>query len=193
MRLIKSLVVPLIVATASTCESFAHVPEVRHMKPLEIVQHPATDGRSAEAWCAAHMRRGELVQALFDCDYAVSQDPRNVQAISNRGAVFLMTHDAEKALSDFEAALKLEPERAVAYYNRGLALARLGRTREAISDYSRAIKLQSDLAIAYHNRGHEYEALGDRDQAIADYERALQIEPGLVSSSRALARLKGRH
>lgn len=190
MKNVFSLLAASILWISPAAKGFGHVPEVRHTQPLKIVDHPDSDGISAEAWCAAHMKRGELVQALFDCDYAVERDPRNVQAISNRGSLFLLTNDVEKALGDFEAAVRLAPDRAVSYYNLGLAKARLGRTSDAISDYSRAIELKPDFAIAYHNRAHEYALLGVREKAIADHESALRIQPDLRPASDALARLR---
>jgi tetratricopeptide (TPR) repeat protein len=168
----------------------AHVPENRYGEPQRTIAHPSADGSTPDSWCAAHMARGELVQALFDCDHAVAANPKNVDAFSNRGSLFLLTKDAGKALADFETALRLRPNVSALHYNRGLAKARLGQHTDAIADYSEAIRLRPDMAIAYHNRGYEYEVMGQRDQAIQDYRRALELQPGLKPSAMGLQRLQ---
>ena len=153
------------------------------------VLHPPQDGANAASWCAAHAARGEIVQAYFDCEKAVSDDPSNPRAFANRGAVFLLTNDPDKALADFTRAMALDPHDAVHAFNRGLALSRLGRSNEAIDDYTRATRLDPKLAIALHNRGREHELLLQRDEAVRDYRAALEISPDLEPSRQGLERL----
>jgi tetratricopeptide (TPR) repeat protein len=166
----------------------AHIPEQRTTQ--SVATHPPSDGPNAVSWCAAHISRGELIQAYFDCDQAVNDDPANASAFSNRGSLFLLTNDPARAVADFEAALRIEQRDPSLYFNRGLAYSRLGRHVEAIADYTQAARLDPKLAIAYHNRGREYELLGSRDDAIRDYEAALRLNPNLTPSRQGLERLR---
>ncbi len=169
----------------------AHIPEDRQARSPAVVAHPPNDGTASDSWCASHIKRGELVQAFFDCNHAVAQAPDKPNAYSNRGSLFLMIKETERALADFEVALRLNPKDPSSYYNRGLAKARLGRGPEAIADYTEAIRINPDMAVAHHNRGYEYERLGQRDKAIEDYRQALKIQPGLKPSELGLKRLRG--
>ena len=177
---------------ASSAPATAHVPDDRYSAAQQTFAHPTSDGPASDSWCAAHIARGELLQALFDCDHAVANKPENVKALSNRGSLFLWTKDAAKALADFEAALRLNPNDPTLHYNRGLAKASLGRHADAIVDYSEAIRLKPDMAVAHHNRGYEREILGQREQAIQDYRRALELHPELTPSAEGLKRLLGK-
>ena len=177
---------------ATTAVATAHVPDDRYGAAQQTFPHPTADGAASDSWCAAHIARGELLQALFDCDHAVAENPENVKALSNRGSLFLWTKDAAKALSDFEAALRLNPNDPTLHYNRGLAMASLGRHADAIADYSEAIRLRPNMAIAHHNRGYERELLGQREQAVQDYRRALELHPELKPSSEGIKRLLGK-
>lgn len=168
----------------------AHIPDARQQQGALL--HPPKDGSTPESWCAAHMARGELIQAYFDCEDAIRDNPRNARAFSNRGSLFLLTNDPEKAVADFDVALSLQPEDASLFFNRGLAQSRLGRRGEAIADYTQAMRLDPKLAIAYHNRGREHEVLGNLDEAIRDYKAALQLAPDLTPSRHGLERLGSR-
>lgn len=144
-------------------------------------------------WCAIHLARRELVQAMSDCDYAVATMPNNSEARSNRGSVWLSAGEPAKALADFEAAIALEPGQAKFHFNRGLAHAKLGKHETAIHDYTEAIRLDPSLAIAYHNRGFEYELRSDIDAALRDYQRAVELAPNLKPPADGIRRIgKGR-
>ena len=141
-------------------------------------------------WCAVHMGKNELVQALSDCTYALSLDPRDVQALSNRGSLYIIAKDPKAALADFERAIALKPGVATLHFNRGVAHSDLGNAGAAIADYTEAVRLRPEFEAALHNRGYEYEKRGDTKRAIADYEAALRIKPGLEQSLKRLERLR---
>lgn len=157
---------------------------------LELrLPHDPAHAEDPSHWCAVHMARGELVQAMSDCDYAVSIAPQDVKALSNRGSVWLFAGDPGQAISDFNAAISINPADANLFYNRGIAKARLGMSQESIADYSAAIDKDPRLAIAHHNRGVEYEKLKNLAEAAKDYMRALELSPGLKPATDGLRRL----
>lgn len=142
--------------------------------------------------CGMHITRGELSEALFDCNRALARNPTDIHALSNRGSANLLLGKAKEALADFDAATLLRPYEAQLHYNRGLALARLGERKSAIDAYSSSLRINPDFAAAYHNRGYEYELIGDLENAKSDYQRALQIDPRMGPSRSRLQRLDDR-
>jgi len=159
--------------------------------PGPPLPHDPAHAEQATTWCALHLARREIVAALSDCDYAVARDPKDVAALSNRGAVWLLAGDPKRAIVDFDAALALKPEDAGLHFNRGLAHDNAGFPDRAIADYSAAIGLNPQMAIAFHNRGAVYERTSRRRLAVDDYTRALAINPTLQASRDALRRLQG--
>jgi tetratricopeptide (TPR) repeat protein len=185
---LKTIGLSILVLALLAFQGEAHIPEQRTTRSVST--HPASDGSNAASWCAAHISRGELIQAYFDCDQAVNDDPTNASAFSNRGSLFLLTNDPARAVADFDTALRIAQSDPTLYFNRGLAYSRLGRHVEAIADYTRATLLNPNLAIAYHNRGREHELLGSRDDAIRDYETALRLKPDMNPTRQSLDRLR---
>lgn len=164
--------------------STAQMPNRDHVLSPHDPAHATEPG----TWCAVHVGKNELVQALSDCTYALSLDPGNVQALSNRGSLYLIAKDPKAALADFDRAIALKPGVATLHFNRGVAHADLGNAEAAIADYTEAIRLRPEFEAALHNRGYEFEKRGETKRAVADYEAALRIKPDLKPS---LNRLEG--
>lgn len=183
-RIVATLCASLMLSASIINASFAQQLSRDHVLAPHDPAHAAEPG----TWCAVHVGKNELVQALSDCTYALSRDPDDVQAMSNRGSLYLIAKDPKAALSDFERAIALKPGVATLHFNRGVAHSDLGNAAAAIADYSEAIRLRPEFEAALHNRGWEHEKLGDTKRAIADYEAALRIKPDLAPT---LKRLEG--
>lgn len=153
-----------------------------------LAPHDLAHAADPNSWCLLHISRNELVQALSDCSYALMLDPNDVQALANRGTLYLLVKDPKAALADFERAILLRPGVAALHFNRGVAFTDLANAEAAIADYTEAIRLRPEFEAALHNRGYEHEKLGHIGRAIADYEAALRIKPDLKPS---LKRLEG--
>lgn len=163
---------------------------VSQNRPLIPLPHDPEHAQNPIKWCAYHLARRELVAALSDCDYALTQNPTSVAALSNRGSVWLLAGEAARAILDFDAALEIAPTDASLYFNRGIAQAKVGKPERAIADYTEAVRLQPNFAIAHHNRGYELQRMLRVDEALADYRRALELDPALEASSDAIRRLE---
>lgn len=153
-----------------------------------LAPHDPAHAAEPGSWCAIHVGKNELVQALSDCSYALSLDPNDVQPLSNQGALYLIAKDPKAALADFDRAIALKPGVATLHFNRAVAHADLDNALAAIADYTEAIRLWPEFDAALHNRGYEFEKRGDTKRAVADYEAALRIKPDLKPS---LKRLEG--
>lgn len=155
-----------------------------------LAPHDPAHAADPGTWCAVHIGKSELVQALSDCTFALSVDPSDLQALSNRGSLYLLAKDPKAALTDFARAIALKSGVATLHFNRGVAYADLGNSEAAIADYTEALRLRPEFEAALHNRGYEYEKLGERSRAIADYEAALRIKPDLQPSLNRLRKLR---
>ena len=140
-------------------------------------------------WCALHVVRREYRQAIEDCDEALSQDLMDADALSNRGAAYLMIAEIDRAIVDVEAGLRLNPSDAALHYNRALLHIRKGEYAKAVAEYTETVRLSPRHAFAYNNRGIAFERLGERDKAIADYRKALELAPGLTITRQNLRRM----
>lgn len=180
--------VMLVIASAAWAVAIDGLSAQTNDRDLVLAPHDPAHATEPGTWCAVHVGKNELVQALSDCNYALSLDPTDVQALSNRGSLYLVAKDPKAALADFERAIALKPGVATLHFNRGVAHADLGHAEPAIADYSEALRLRPEFEAALHNRGYEYEKRGDTKRAIADYEAALRIKPDLKPS---LKRLEG--
>ena len=155
-----------------------------------LAPHDPAHAGEPGTWCAVHIGKSELVQALSDCTFALSLDPNDVLALSNRGSLYLIAKDPKAALADFERAIALKSGVATLHFNRGVAHTDLGNAEAAIADYTEAIRLRPEFEAAFHNRGYEYEKLGHTKRAMADYEAALRIKPDLQPSMKRLEGLR---
>lgn len=185
-----SALVVMLVAAVSTAlvASSGSLAQTTTDRDRVLAPHDPAHASEPGTWCAIHMAKSELVQALSDCTFALSLDPHDVQALSNRGSLYLLAKDPKAALVDFEQAIALKSGVATLHFNRGVAYTDLGNAEAAIADYTEAIRLRPEFEAALHNRGYEYEKRGDTKRAIADYEAALRLKPDLQPS---LKRLEG--
>ncbi len=184
------LPVVLVIAVATAGSVVNSLPGRAQDRDRVLGPHDSAHASHPGTWCAVHLGKNELVQALSDCNYALSIDPDDVQALSNRGSLYLVAKDPKAALVDFERAIALEPGVATLHFNRGVTHSDLGNSVAAIADYTEAIRLRPQFEAALHNRGYEYEKTGDSKRAIADYEAALRIKPDLPQSLKRLEALR---
>ena len=117
---------------------------------------------------AAH--RGQHGRSAEMATRALALDPRNVEALSNRGAALRNLDRPAEALADYDRALALSPSHAQAHTNRGVALASLNRFAEAEAAYDRALALDPADARARYNRGLARLVQGDLAGGFADHE-----------------------
>ncbi len=119
--------------------------------PEGMAPHDPSHAEQPVRWCAAHVARNELPQALSDCSFAILKDPKSSAAFSNRGSAYFKSFDFEAALRDFDRAIRLSPTKAILYFNRGTALSQLGRIDQAIEAFTDAIRIDPFLAVAFYN------------------------------------------
>ncbi|XP_032454896.1 tetratricopeptide repeat protein 14 homolog isoform X6 [Nasonia vitripennis] len=99
-----------------------------------------------------HFKAGRHSEAFQCLNKALTVDPRNVEGLVARGALYANSGSFKKAIDDFETALKLNPSHANARKYMAETLVALGRSYEDEKKYEEALKAYENcLSIApYH-------------------------------------------
>lgn len=122
-----------------------HAAELRQQQASKWAYSNVADGID-------HFKAGRHTEAFQCLNKALNIDPKNVEGLVARGALFANSGNFQKAIEDFEAALKLNPSHANARKYMGETLVALGRSYEEENKIDEARKAyQSCLAIIpYH-------------------------------------------
>lgn len=91
-----------------------------------------------------HFKEGRHTEAFQCLNKALSIDPRNVEGLVARGALYANSGSFEKAIVDFEAALKLNGNHANAKKYLCETLLALGRNHEEENKFDEARKVYID-------------------------------------------------
>ncbi|XP_017777148.1 PREDICTED: tetratricopeptide repeat protein 14 isoform X2 [Nicrophorus vespilloides] len=95
-----------------------------------------------------HFKAGRHTEAFQCLNKALNIDPKNVEGLVARGALYANSGNFHKAIEDFETALKLNPNHANARKYMGETLVALGRSYEEENKFEEAKgAYQSCLAI----------------------------------------------
>ncbi|MCX7281490.1 MAG: tetratricopeptide repeat protein, partial [Alphaproteobacteria bacterium] len=78
--------------------------------------------------------------------------PKNFEALYNRGVILSQMHRPAEAIAALDRALTLQPNIALLHFNRGVVLGELQRHREALESYDHAVALDPAFAPALSNR-----------------------------------------
>jgi tetratricopeptide (TPR) repeat protein len=82
----------------------------------------------------AHVKTGEVDNAINDFTEAISANSQSARAYFYRGLAYMMKNEFENAVSDFTKALALKSDYAMAIFSRAVSYARLGKYDEASKD-----------------------------------------------------------
>jgi tetratricopeptide (TPR) repeat protein len=127
------------------------------------------------------VRQGRFDEGRKDFDRALSQDPRNVDALTARGHSWVAQGKGKKAgaaLADFNAALAIKPTDGGALNARGnFYLAEL-KPELAIADFDKALLANPNDDVILFNRGVAWKQLNKYDRALRDFNAALRLTPG---------------
>jgi Flp pilus assembly protein TadD len=130
--------------------------------------------------------RGDRQTAGVNFDRALAREPRNPEALFNRGRLRFDSGDLAGAASDLEAAVAADPAMARARINLAIVRIRQGNMDDAEVQLRAALEIDPGDPRALTNLGEVRRARGDLDEAIVLYRRALASD---ASYAHAAARL----
>lgn len=111
-------------------------------------------------------RKEDFGNVFKDLNEAISLDPKNHYAITNRGYYNSLVGDNAAAIKDHTMAIALKPDDKVSYLNRGYTYLQDGNAQQALSDFEKSYAIDSlymgaivYIGIAHTNMGHNAEAL----------------------------------
>ncbi|MGB7768995.1 MAG: tetratricopeptide repeat protein [Verrucomicrobiia bacterium] len=133
--------------------------------------------------------KGEVDQAMADCQKALQINPNDPNAWNNLGNVLLQEGRLDEAIPYFQKALQINPNYAEAHNNLGNVLLQKGRADEAIAQFQKALRFNLDVAKTYCNLGNALLQKGEVDEAIAQYQTALQINPNSAEAHNNFGRV----
>jgi tetratricopeptide (TPR) repeat protein len=121
----------------------------------------------------------EWNKAIKEYDGAINLDPKDVEALFNRGCCLAQIGKLGKALPDFTEAIKLEPKYAPSYYCRGnvrVLIGDIGELDKAIADLTKAIQLDQQYYLAFAVRASAFRIKGRYDKAMEDLNEAIRLD-----------------
>jgi len=89
---------------------------------------------------------GDWDGAIRAATAALSLDPENEVAYTNRAGAYAEKGLVGEAINDCNEALKINPYYALAYNNRGFAMERAGDMPQALADYDTSCRMGNELA-----------------------------------------------
>ncbi len=152
----------------------------------------------APAWAAAedfvaeareYVAQGEYKSAIIQLKNALKYEPRNTEARTMLGELYLRAFDGDAALKEFARVRDLggAPADWLLGYARALAMQqKFDRLLQEVSaDESLPALLRAEL---YAIRGNAYLDLRKIDSAEVEYDKALELAPGLPAAGLGKAR-----
>jgi tetratricopeptide (TPR) repeat protein len=116
-------------------------------------------------------------KAMVDLNKAISLDPNNNEALSNRGVVNYNLGNYKESILDFNSSLKLKKSNVDALIGRANAYSQLHQFDLALPDYDEYMKYKTDDSKAYVWRGIAKINLNKQEEALVDFEKCLSINP----------------
>jgi tetratricopeptide (TPR) repeat protein/tRNA A-37 threonylcarbamoyl transferase component Bud32 len=133
-------------------------------------------------------------EALASYNDTLQANPKDIQALVDRGNVLSKLQRFPEALKSFEDAIVIDPNYYPAWVGQGSALFFLQRSDDALKAYGKALEIRPKFHIAWHNRASLLAELGRLDDAIKDYDKVLEFNPDFYQAWRdrgfALLQLK---
>jgi predicted aspartyl protease len=129
-------------------------------------------------------------KALAVLDETIAANPRDANALAQRGAFRRREGDLQGGLADLDAAIKLAPANGPALAIRSGLRAQMKDYEGAMADADAAVANGIRSAAFFTTRGAIRRAQGNCAQAIGEYEEALKIDPRSAAAQRGIEACK---
>jgi tetratricopeptide (TPR) repeat protein len=127
------------------------------------------------------VRQGRFDDGRKDFDRALSQNPRDVEALAARGHSWVAQGKGKKAgaaMADFNEALSISPKNAAALNARGDFYLAILKPELALADFNKALAANPNDDVVLFNRAVAFKQLDRYDAALRDLNAVLRLTPG---------------
>ena len=123
------------------------------------------------------MDRWKMDEAISDFSKAIDLEPKNEQALADRGLAYVWKDNPVAAEKDLAAAEAIDSDDAVVARARGLLAENKGDYKTAVAAYTKSLQKDPANSFAVGHRALARSADGDDDGALADSNDALANDP----------------
>ncbi len=106
--------------------------------------------------------------ALDNCNYVLSNDRNNLEALLIRSKVYYLQKEYSKAINDISKAITIDSTSSELYLQRGIYYYDFAQLQNAIFDFSAALELNMFNIEALKYRADAYERIGSKTKASSD-------------------------
>lgn len=119
---------------------------------------------------------GDFAAAVKLYTRVLQKEPRNVDALVDKGVALQNLGRLRQALKCFQKANEASPKNITSLINTGSVLHSLGRFDEAITYYDRALQIDKKCAMALAYKGLSLGEQGRIKDALKNFKKALLID-----------------
>ena len=120
---------------------------------------------------------GRVDAALAHLERALALDPRDAEALCNRGNLYMTKGQYLRARADLDSAVRLDGRSPFAHNDLGAVYFYLQRPDRALAEFDTALRLKDAFPQAHLNRANLLNLLKQHARALADYDAYLAMEP----------------
>jgi tetratricopeptide (TPR) repeat protein len=122
-------------------------------------------------------RKEDFSNVFKDLNHAISMDPKNHYAITNRGYYNSLVGDNAAAIKDHTMAIEIMPDDKMSYLNRGYTYLQDGNVNRALEDFMASYKIDSTYMGAIVYVGIAKTNLGDNAGALPWFNKVIPMQP----------------
>lgn len=122
-------------------------------------------------------KEGNADAALKNYNEALRLQPKDHEALCNRGNIYLDRKQFDLAMNDYNSSLMVKPDYHPSFDNRGVLYMQLGKTDSALLDFNRALQIKPDYKATFKNRAVCYQQTNRDSLAVADFYSYLVYDP----------------
>ena len=135
-----------------------------------------------ESQSETYIESDEEETVLEDIERMLKKDPKNVNAVIDKGIALGNRGKDEEAIQAFDKVLEIEPNNVNALFNKGYSLTNLEKNEEAIHFFDKVLEINPHHFDAQFNKGYSLGELGKHNETVEAYDKALEIEPNDVNA-----------
>jgi protein O-mannosyl-transferase len=143
----------------------------------DVIRKQPNVGVAHNNLALTYKEQGAYDLAAASLRRALEIDPRDAEALTNRGNLYFLAGQYDSAMVSFGRALAIVPKSPIALNSRGAIHFNRGDYPAALDDFERAIEARRDYPEAHLNRANALSVLGRHRDALADYDGFLRFDP----------------